>query len=79
MLEGKDCDDLASLRYHWDGAYRFTVSAGTWIATSTSCPAGALTASSARELRRKVRDDYMARLPVPRTPVTGYLQERMST
>ncbi len=71
MLDSKDRDDLASLRYHWDGAYRFTVSSGTWIATSMSCPAVALTADSADALREKVHRDYAARSPG--------LQERMST
>lgn len=57
---------LADLRWHWDGAYRFTMAGDTWIATSVGLPAVALTADSAAGLRAKVRADYFARLDARR-------------
>ena len=52
---------------------------GIWTATAVSDPATVLTADTADELRQLVRADYEGRSPVPMTPVTSHLSERMST
>lgn len=56
--------ELASLRFHWGGAYSITYDRGEWLALRLDTRE-ALTAGSADELRSKIRADYRAR-PVPR-------------
>ena len=56
--------ELASLRFHWGGAYSITYYRGTWMAVRADTRE-ALIASSAEDLRGKIRKDYRAR-PVPR-------------
>jgi hypothetical protein len=56
--------ELASLRFHWGGAYSISFHLGTWIAARADTRE-ILQASSAGELRDKIRADYSAR-PVPR-------------
>ncbi len=58
--------ELASLRYHWSGAYSISYHLGTWLAARNDTRE-VLTASSAEELRGKIREDYRRR-PVPRDP-----------
>jgi hypothetical protein len=60
------CDQrqLASLRYHWQGAYRITCYRGVWLAIRNDTHES-LTAESADELLRLIRADYR-RKPVPR-------------
>jgi hypothetical protein len=56
--------ELADLREHWGTAYRISVGNGIWRATRRDTGA-MLTAESADELLRLIRDDYRVR-PVPR-------------
>jgi hypothetical protein len=59
-----DQRQLASLRYHWQGAYSISCHLGAWLAVRED-NREALTASSADELLGKIREDYR-RKPVPR-------------
>lgn len=62
------CAELASLREHWNAAY-IIASDGTgqvWTATRRD-GRGAMTESTAQDLRARIRDDYHAR-PVTRDP-----------
>ena len=61
-----DAEDLASLRYHWRGAYVINGGDDVWAATRTDNGA-TIVAWSAAELLDKIRDDYAA-MPVPRPP-----------
>jgi hypothetical protein len=56
--------ELADLRHHWGSAYSIGYHLGTWTAARVDT-GEILTASSASELREKIRADYSAR-PVPR-------------
>lgn len=66
MLSAWEQQQLADLRYHWAGAYQFTICGSRWVAMSMMLPAVALTADSADGLRAKVRADYFARLDARR-------------
>ena len=56
---------LASLKWHYGDAYRFSVHRdGTWRAARTD-NGEQLEADSAEDLRAKVREDY-GRNPIPR-------------
>jgi hypothetical protein len=57
-------DELASLHEHWGEAYAITYHSDMFIAVRRDTRK-VLTASSASELREKIRADYAAR-PVPR-------------
>lgn len=59
-----DALDLEDLRHHWRGAYVINGSNERWVATRTD-DGVSLLASSAEELREKIRRDY-ERKPVPR-------------
>jgi hypothetical protein len=54
-------NSLADLRWHWEGAYEFSYSDGTWSAQPADAPAEILTADSAEALRTLVRQDYAER------------------
>jgi hypothetical protein len=57
--------DLASLRWHYGGAYQISVHrSGKWRAARTD-NGERLEAGSAEDLRAKIREDY-GRNPVPR-------------
>jgi hypothetical protein len=56
--------ELAELRYHWGSAYSISYHLGTWQAVRADT-GETLTASTAGELRGKIRADYRAH-PVPR-------------
>jgi hypothetical protein len=56
--------ELADLREHWGTAYRISVDNGKWRATRRDTDE-TLTAESADELLRLIRQDYCQR-PVPR-------------
>jgi len=58
--------ELASLRFHWSGAYSISCHLGTWLAVREDTRE-ALTAASASELLDEIRGDYRQR-PVPRGP-----------
>jgi hypothetical protein len=57
-------DDLAGLIYHWGSAYKITYHRGVWTAARRD-NGGTLTAGTAGELLKLIRDDY-GRAPVPR-------------
>jgi hypothetical protein len=76
VLTGEEESDLAGMAWNWEGAYAFQVTDGVWIASAVTDPACVLTADTADELRRKVRDDYASRRPTGPGPLLG---ERMST
>lgn len=60
---------LETLRWHWAGAYEFSVRAdGRWLAVRAD-GLGEVTAADAGELSEAVQKDYSAR-PVPREPGT---------
>ncbi len=76
MLSPSDEASLRDLAHHWDTAYDFAVSDGTWTARPRGERASILTADSAHELREKVRLDYAERRSAKTGPLLG---ERMST
>jgi hypothetical protein len=57
-------DELADLRHHWDTAYKISLDRGRWLAARRDT-GETLTASTASELRERIRADY-SRRPVPR-------------
>jgi hypothetical protein len=74
--------DLRDLTWHWDN-YSVRVADGKWHASPLRDPAAILTADSAHDLRRLIRDEHLRRtvnqpgsaasgcLPDPRTEFEG--------
>ena len=75
MLSKEDQSSLLDLTWHWESAYTFSVVEGEWQAVPATDPSVLLTATSAEELRVKVRQDYACRQAMLK-PVRG---KRMST
>jgi len=61
MLTREEELDLTGLRWYWGREYRIALSGGTWSASPLREPATVLTADSADELRRLLREDHDGR------------------
>ena len=75
MLTREEELDLTGLRWYWGQQYRIDLSGGTWSASPLSEPATVLTADSADEIRRLLREDHDGRIVVS----DATLSERAST
>jgi hypothetical protein len=58
MLSKAERSDLLDMTWHWETAYRFEVTDGTWRPVPLTDPTGVLTADTASDLREMVRRDY---------------------
>jgi hypothetical protein len=59
-------EQLADLRWHWDTAYEISLNGETWTGRFLA-GTGILTAPSADDLRRLIREDYLARKSAARS------------
>jgi hypothetical protein len=75
MLSKEDQSSLLDLAWHWESAYTFTVIEGVWQAVPAVDASAVLTADTAEQLRKKVRDDYASR----QASLGPIRDERMST